>query len=313
MVREIKKMFYFLYFYFKLFGHVTLGCKIINKGQSNSFSLIFSYSKIGIIYNFLLIILLNAASITRHYLYRSTYTSKTVRYVQISFLLSTFGTTFILLKLSFKQKDFVSIIKKFNLINRNLIVDPVIVKNFYVVILAVIIQILRTYFLVWKSLSRESISKVGFVVFQDLWINTIINSTLVQISFLLQLVESCIIYINNELLDILRCNQDLCHIRPVKNWIMHLRIRKYSDLFGFLSELSQEISHYYSLPLLIIISIIFTLTLIFLYLFLQFLIGEDAFNESSFFEILILIYPLLWLTIRVSVVLNEVCKFYIIF
>lgn len=305
------KFFNILYYFFKFFGSATMSYEIINRGRQRNSDLV-NLSKIGQLQNILFSILFISLTIIYDgYIDRNSVdVSKTMKYIHVNFILSSFAIGFTILRPSFKQKEVLSIMKKFIIISQNLILDQLIRKKFYIVTFAVIIQSFRTISLVWRLLSRQAlISSIGFLIFLDLYLDCVINSVLLELSFLLQLIENCIQCVNNDMIDERRFNFFSCDTRSLKNWSLRLKVKKYSDFYRYISNLSQELSDYYSLPVLLLITVVFMITLTFLYMFLQVLMVADSFNESYLLKILILIYPLFWLTVRVTALIKEVCLF----
>lgn len=294
-------MLNFLYYYFKIFGNAPISIKFIILNQTNNSRWIFYHSKTGSLYNILLGVLLGIVSIFFYYYYDKQ-KDKMLDWFSTTGAVSTIGIVLIPLRFSIEPKDFLAVINKFEI--QYLISEPslVIIRNFQNIIGLSAIQLLKISYGCWADLSSgSSIFKVELSVFIDIWKKTITSSVLMQFSFILQLIEKSIKFMNSGMVDMLKLNNQNIYL---------IKLDKCMDLHSLLYDLSQKLFKYYSLSLFICIVYVFTSTLKHSYLILQYLTIADDFRTFDILQVFILTYPLLCVTRNVSAVFNEVCYFF---
>lgn len=308
MNRTYVKMFSFLFYYFKIFGNGFISFKFIKNDQTNDSHWEFVYSKFGNLYNIILSFFLSAVSIIWYADYVYDYNSKTVstidvwKFIHVIYLISMFGIVVVLFSLSIKAKEYISIINKFNFLNQYSNIEPIIKKNFTIVIVALPLKLLQIAYNSRHMLMYGVPTFFAMILmFFNFSIFFFLNSVLMHFSFQLQLVKNCLKSINNDLDDMLKRND------------FSRDINKYIDVYSFLSDLARELSCYYSLPLLASVGIIFMSTLVISYLSLQLLFVGDLFGFAMIIHSYILIYPLFFVTTNVTAILNQVCIFFLTF
>lgn len=266
---KTKIMIFYLNCYFRIFGHAPIGLKCFKLNQSSNFRCVFIQSLIGKQYNILLTLLLIILSITHYYFDAycrdSESKSKLQNLFQTSRLISVLGTVSVILKFSIQLKELHAILNKLCSISE-FNVEPVIMKNFLVIVSTNIIQLLRITFFWWNPYSihyYSFISEHKIAFFLEIFTKIFIDSVLMQYSLTLQLIESSIEFLNNHMIETLKSSNIAYDIN------LRIKFEKYSKLHGLLCDTSHELSNYYSLPLLLLIMITFNSVLRNSYWFIQ--------------------------------------------
>lgn len=180
-------------------------------------------------------------------------------------------------------------------------------KNGIIIIIILLVQFLKMS-LCWDSFTTDlsQMTRLGMRILMDFWTDSMMTSFLMHLSFLLQLIEKCVGIIENTVTDLPNHDCFDCDIRHKNYSVSKMKLNKCIELYSYACDLHHDLSYYYSPSMLLWIIIIFTLSLVFLYTFVQLWLISNVFSECVLFQMFILIFPLFWLTTRVSALLNEV-------
>lgn len=224
------------------------------------------------------------------------------------FLMCRFSPVLILFKVTLKSKKFFSIARKLNFIISECdgVTKTVVMKNVHFIVYTLSFRIIAFSYNFSKTKRYFSaFDIVGMTI--DFILTGYFDLVFVQFSFLVELIETSIKFVNSRLASMLKSdNLDYDTRSITRSSNKRSKIQRLSDLHNILCDLSEELSSHFSFSLLISIAIIFTEIIMQLYIFLQFLVVANVFSE--FFPILIFfsILPLFSLTTHVSAALNEV-------
>lgn len=300
-------MFNFFNYYFKIFGNPPISLKVVRLNGANYPRWVFSHSMIGDLYNIILNFILFVASITIFYC--TNHKTKILSWLKITEIIAGFAVFLILLRFHIQPKDLIPVINQLNNINQYIDVESVVIKTFFNIIFINAFQFLKIS--IMNIFYREGhsnffpILRTGFITSTNIFNHLIIRAVFMQCTFMLKLIENCIAFINSEMMNLL----DESILEPNNiflNTSVLSKIQKYMHLHGLLYDLSQKLSNYYSLTLMLSTIYTFFTTIRVLYYFLEILMVTDTFHVPNILQAFLFILPLFWLTTRVTAVTNEV-------
>ncbi|KYN09743.1 Putative gustatory receptor 28b [Trachymyrmex cornetzi] len=320
--------FKILIMFFKLIGLATFAYRIVIYKKRTSYT--FQCSKLGIVYNVVLtslIIALYCMSIP--YILNEYYHDKTNLTVGIEVLQSVLGalvSCVILISYCIKQKSLVRIANRLITIEHEIqrLYDLCYLlrrqRIFYTMIIVCILKICLLILLLFTDILviqivRFSWLTIGLLIFLVGWL-------LIQYFLLVTVIQTGFVDVNRAIQNLTRINtpdlrlQSLCQTRRiiVNNSTVH-QLLQLRDVHCHLCEISEDVSSFYSLPVLFGIIFVFP-TLIYssYYLFSPLLMTNDILNlnYSYIFNLIVwmifLIYPIFLLTNRITRILIEMKK-----
>lgn len=302
-----KLVFNFSFYYFKIFGSGPISFKSTNGSRNNNVQWIFNHSKDGILYNIIILTMLLSVRCILLYQSHSTGMNKWLNNV---IFFSYFCIVLVLLKFFIERRKFDSIMDKLNFIHQydKKLVKKAVMKNVFTTMILLTIDLLA---LSYYHTKYSSIFVTIGVFLSILWVHQILFSVFIQFSFFLDLIENCMKSINNEMINMLKCNNNILYnIQSSTNSRVIVKLHQCVNMYSFLCDLSQELSSYYSFPLLMCVTVIFTRLLTFSYVFLQALIIKNSFQQRFLISVSIVICLLFLITKRVTAIQNEVYIFF---
>lgn len=298
----------FLFYFFKIFGILTISYDFVWKNDTKSRSLVFKFSRIGIVYNIILttfLIVLDGYNffVLKPKVNYMVETKQEILLNDIGALLRVLGTVFILIIFSFKHSKMVSIANKINLV-RSLSEKPVITEKklfgFYVGnFIAVFLILFTINYYIYKVVTIHLIR-----IF-------IVSSLLVQYTFVLKMIKDFYKFINDSLQELL-LKRSCWNLDDIK---LGLKIDKLMYMYSCLCNLSQELSDFYSLPMIFATFhlYLYLLSRSYYYIKSAFISGSYLKNWKIFFDVYLVTLSLTILVVNVTNTIKEVNILVVIF
>lgn len=292
----------FMFYFFKILGIFTVSYHWVWTRKTNSWNLLFKFSCIGIIYNgFFIFFIVSMSIIYVYFDFGIKFFKHTKQESFIFFLmtyLSRFNFILILLVFTFQPSKIVSIANKINELvslvpkafdlNKKLFI--IYIGNF------IVVHFLQTV-LIYLTSKKVILDQLKVFIIYALYI---------QYTWILKIIEGFYKFINKNLQAWL-----LKHSKVfLDDEVVYSEIPKINELMflhSFLYDLSQELSNFYSLPMILAIFNMFMYQLWSAFNFSKRLFIFDDLTYSSFLIISIFIYQgILSLVILVITVSNTV-------
>lgn len=310
--------------FFKLIGLATFAHHIVVQKKRKSCK--FQYSEIGIVYNAVLITLMISSNcLSIPYRVNMEYENKTNLTVSIEILQTLLGTVVIcaiLLSFCIDQKSLVQIANRLMTIEHDIdclyrLYPPL--QRQRILCTMVISYILKGCLLIVLMVTDV----VAFQSTPVSWLTDILPTfhigwLIMQYFLLVTIIQANIVDVNRAMQSLSKVNtsdlrpQSLCHTRRivVSNSTVH-QLLQLRDVHCHLCEISQDVSDFYSLPILFGISFFF-LTLIYngYYLLSPLLMSDEVLEYEIFSNtvlwLIFLLYPMSLFTNRITKILKEV-------
>ncbi|XP_012229091.1 putative gustatory receptor 28a isoform X2 [Linepithema humile] len=315
-----------LIIFFKLIGLATFAHRIVVQRKKKSCT--FQYSEIGIIYNAVLITLMISSNyLSIPYRVNMEYENKTNLTVGIEILQTILGTVVIctiLLSFCIDQKSLVRIANRLMAIEHEIdylyrLYPPL--RRQRVLCTVVIIYILKGCLLIVLMVTDV----IAFQSTPISWLTDILPTfhvgwLIMQYFLLVTIIQANLADVNRAIQSLSKVStsdqrpQSLCQTRRivVSNSTIH-QLLQLRDAHCHLCEISQDVSDFYSLPILFGISFLF-LTLIYngYYLLSPLLMSDEVLEYEVFSNtvlwLIFLMYPISLFTNRITKILKEMEK-----
>ncbi|KYN09746.1 Putative gustatory receptor 28b [Trachymyrmex cornetzi] len=311
--------FRILIMFFKLIGLATFAHRIVIYKKRTLYT--FQYSKIGIVYN----IVLSSLLITCCYvsisfdLYHHMNLATCI--YSLEFVLNALSSYVTLIRYCINQKSLVRIVNRLITIEHEIdrmydLYHPLRRQRvFYTMIIACILNICLLIFVIYFD-----IFVMGFVIvpIEDLLVFHV-SWLLIQYSLLVTVIQTYFTDVNRAIQSLTRINtsdlrlQSLYQTRRivVNNSTVH-QLLQLRDMHCHLCEIAEDVSSFYSLPVLFGI-VYFFLSLIcdaysLLWTLLFFGIFDFEYHIYHIVSIIVVIYPIFLLTTRITRILIEMQK-----
>lgn len=274
-----------LFYFFKVSGLGTISLKFQQSNNYHFTDWVFSYSKLGFVYNIILLLLLSGINIFGiKSMFKTNYSG---RFKQDNLIVAIFdvvvATSSLLLPVVFfvKQNKIVSIANKINIVRKLLVAAKKgnnIIENkaLYKITFLFFVQLVILLVLLIWSLRREfHVMIYGCAFSLDVFI---VNSLFSQYILILKFLDNSFKIIN----DNLKIIQKQCIVHHEMQLVSESNFQTEIDQLKFtylqISKLAEEISDFYSLPILSSILNIFINTLVCSYI----LIKQIIFLNNTF-------------------------------
>lgn len=278
-----KLMFYF----FKIFGIATVACDHVWYDGKKSWILVFKHSLIGIIYNVVsicLIIPLNIIGIIFVYKSKIFVASDNEISVITAFeCLFSFGNVFTLVVFIFQQNKMASIGNKIYKMKELVPVEHKITNNKLCLFLFGNF-VMSFGLIIFLSSFSEKIS-LAYTIIHEVNIFMVLF-LLIQYSSILNMIKSFFTSINDALSEAFLKP----HISTLEKLHLNYKLDKLMYSYTCLCDVSQDISNFYSLPMIWTVSNIFILLLFFLHIAFKRLFILKDYLDFSFVVELIYVY-----------------------
>ncbi|KAL6266647.1 hypothetical protein P5V15_003486 [Pogonomyrmex californicus] len=312
--------------FFKLLGLATFAHRIVT--QKNKISCIFQYSEFGIVYNVVISGLMIASSyVSIPFRVNMQYENKTNLTVGIEILQTVLGTLVIcaiLLSYCIDQRSLVRIANRLMNVEHEMdrlyrLYSPLRrqrVLGTQIIVCA--LKICLLIFLLTTEVMAFHASPVSWLT--DIVPTFHVGWLLIQYFLLVTVIQADFDDVNRAIQSLSRINtpdirpQSLYQTRRivVSNSTVH-QLLQLRDMHCHLCEISENVSDFYSLPVLCAITFLF-LTLIYngYYLISPLLMADEILKyevlSNTIFWIIFLIYPISLLANRITKILNEIRK-----
>lgn len=314
----VKCVFYF----FKVFGLATTNLKLRETNDPESWDWSFNSSVGSILYNFIIIcalILLNYHTIgyMKAVNYRVKNRSEEIIYFW-SDISSISCTIFILLIYCNKQKKLMLIASKISeareiskiIDKQNYNKKSKVFKSIVGIICFKIISIIIAYFVLFIIFVDYDVNVILYT-FSLILCMLIINLTLMQYGMIIEFVKIYLKLTKKLFGKILKDHESYFDFRPFNKINFNFKLDQVIKLYRLITEITEEVSKFYSVTMLWSLFNIFATLIIVLYEFIEYFITSQNFTlsqESSinFILFIINIIPVSSLTILVSLTILEV-------
>ncbi|EGI69736.1 hypothetical protein G5I_01643 [Acromyrmex echinatior] len=315
-----------LIMFFKLIGLATFAHRIIVYKKKTSYT--FQYSKLGIVYN----VVLSSLMIASNYLsipFRLNWnykikTNLTVNIAVLQTILGTLVICVILISYCINQKSLVRIANRLIIIEHEIdrlydLYHPLRRQRIFCTV--IIVCILKICLLIFVLFTEILVGQTNAISWSTDVLPTFhVGWLLIQYFLLVMIIQTDFADVNRAIQSLTRINapdlqlQSLCqtHHIIINNSTVY-QLLQLRDVHCHLCEISEDVSSFYSLPVLFGIVFIF-LSLIYNGYFLSFLsMTENILNYSysiinNIVWIIVLIYPIFFLTNRITTILIEMKK-----
>lgn len=324
--RHVSRAFRTLIIFFKLIGFATFTHNFIEEKRNASTLYIFKYSKLGIVYNVILVILKIASNyVTIPRIIKVSFgksTNITICFMFMEAVYGTLVTCMILLSYCVNQKTLVRIMNRLTDVERDLDhlyrLHPSLQRQCIMRFL-IVICILEGCFMLIVFITE-------YISFPDnpiLW--TIDMVPIFHVGWYMIQYSFLVITIQADFTDVNRAIQKLSDIAifdlqsQAVYEIRHVVIsdttipplQQLRNIHRNLCDISEDVSNFYSVPILFCFALIFGLLVYYGYYFiLPLLLTEELLEVAIFvntaFMIILLICPVFLLTTRITKVTSEV-------
>ncbi|XP_011640849.1 uncharacterized protein LOC105429518 isoform X2 [Pogonomyrmex barbatus] len=312
--------------FFKLLGLATFAHRVVT--QKNKISCIFQYSEFGIVYNVVIGSLMIASNyVSIPFRVNMQYENKTNLTVGIEILQTVLGTLVIcaiLLSYCIDQRSLVRIANRLMNVEHEMdrlyrLYSPLRRQRVLgTQIIACVLKICLLIFLLTTEVMAFHASPVSWLT--DIVPTFHVGWLLIQYFLLVTVIQADFDDVNRAIQSLSRTNtpdirpQSLYQTRRivVSNSTVH-QLLQLRDMHSHLCEISENVSDFYSLPVLCAITFLF-LTLIYngYYLISPLLMADEILKyevlSNTIFWLIFLIYPISLLANRITKILNEIRK-----
>ena len=287
-----------MYYFFKIFGLATMNFGTKSTDSNKVHTLLFTRSQLGILYN---VILISSITALNYFVIRYVVFENSLEMIDFEKLIDCFHTTIaglssivILITFSIQQEKMVNIANKFNgLIMSTINLNSKIInikENLSYNIKQVYFWNILTLIMMFATIQSKN-PKMNIRYCNIFTCNLIITSTVIQYNVILKLIYQILRTINANFNDI---SKEVVHSRIDKTHLISntdnpdrlvkgSKFGRLRELYLTLCEVSEDISNFYSQPMLMSTSYI-VVTMIFFsnYIVKPLLLGRNA---SSLWEL----------------------------